>query len=93
MNILGAHVVGHTLYKLLLLKGQKFQEIKLFVTLADGSRKLESLLTTMVDVTLENRIVPTKLIIFPEAENNCSLLGMDFIEDALLVINIPQRIW
>ncbi|KAJ8951776.1 hypothetical protein NQ317_010589 [Molorchus minor] len=86
-------VAGHSLYKLLLERNQAFHKTRLQVTLADGHESEKSVLTTKIDVILQGRTIPTSFIVFPESHNNVTLFGMDFIEDAQLVLNIPQRIW
>lgn len=63
------------------------------VTFADGIQKLETLLVTNVGVKLENRVIKTTFIVFPKSKNNRTLFGMDFIENARIVLDIPQRTW
>lgn len=45
---------------------------------------------TEADVYIEGRTINTTFLILPYV-NNYTLLGMDFIEKAKIVINVPQR--
>ncbi|KAJ8928856.1 hypothetical protein NQ314_018522 [Rhamnusium bicolor] len=85
-------VAGQSLYKALKAKGQTFSDETVFIKLADGNGKLENVLVTFVDVILQGRAIPTNFIILPNAENN-TLLGIDFLEDAKMILNIFDRLW
>ncbi|KAJ8963599.1 hypothetical protein NQ314_005498 [Rhamnusium bicolor] len=85
-------VAGQSLYKALKAKGQTFSDETVFIKLADGNGKLENVLVTFVDVILQGRAIPTNFIILPNAENN-TLLGIDFLEDAKMILNISDRLW
>lgn len=60
--------------------------------LADGSSKIENILLTKVNVILQNRTIPTTFVIIPGAENR-TLLGVDFIIDAGIQLNVAGRTW
>ncbi|KAJ8933553.1 hypothetical protein NQ314_013927 [Rhamnusium bicolor] len=104
INILGLHgtgiidtaakqsITGQSLYKALKAKGQTFSDKTVFIKVADGNGKLENVLVTFVDVILQGRAIPTNFIILPNAENN-TLLGIDFLEDAKIILNISDRLW
>ncbi|KAJ8978618.1 hypothetical protein NQ317_014546 [Molorchus minor] len=85
-------VAGLSLYNALKAKGQDFQKENVFIKLADGAGKLENVLVTHVDVILQGRTITTSFIVLPNAENN-TLLGIDFIEDAKMVLDISNRFW
>nr|XP_034194161.1 uncharacterized protein LOC117610644 [Osmia lignaria] len=63
------------------------------VALADGNPRIREVLVTKVDVDLEGRTIPTQFIILPNSKDNRTLLGVDFMEDAGIIINTPQRSW
>ncbi|XP_011859164.1 PREDICTED: uncharacterized protein LOC105556681 [Vollenhovia emeryi] len=68
-------VAGHSLYKILIKKGQVFEESNLRIGLADGTRSEKRVLTTKVNVRLQDRVVNTTFIVMPYATNNYTLLG------------------
>ncbi|KAL0820798.1 hypothetical protein ABMA28_006615 [Loxostege sticticalis] len=86
-------VASFELYQCLISLGYTFEEEQATVTLADGIRKEQKILTVAVPISLCNRIVPTTLIILPESRENRTLLGVDFLQDAGMILNIPQMTW
>ncbi|KAL6265930.1 hypothetical protein P5V15_002773 [Pogonomyrmex californicus] len=87
------NVTGHSLYKIFVEKGQRFEELNLHIGLANGTRREEHILMTDVDVLVENRKISTTFLAMPHARNKYTLFGMDFIERAKIIINVPQRMW
>lgn len=51
------------------------------------------MLKVNVDVTIENRVVPTTFTVLPHLKNNRTLLGVDFSEKAKIVLNVPENCW
>ncbi|KOB65715.1 Uncharacterized protein OBRU01_22743, partial [Operophtera brumata] len=88
-----ASVASYELYQILKRHGYVFGSAKGTVTLADGSRKEQNMLTTRVPVIIKKRVIPTTFIIFPEARGNKTLLGVGFLQDAGIVLDIPQYTW
>lgn len=86
-------VAGHSLYKILVEKRQKFKKSNLRIGLADGRSYEEQVLITEVDIYVMNRTVRTTFIVMPHAQNNFTLFRMNFIENAKIVLNCPQRVW
>lgn len=82
-------IASYDLYKNLQQQGHMIKEIRGNVTLADGSRRYQRMLTLRAPVTLQARVIPTTFIIFPEARETKTLLGMGFLEDAGLLLDIP----
>lgn len=60
--------------------------------LADGCSRTRLVLVTRVDVLLQDRIIPTTFIVFPDTVDN-NTLGIDFVEDAKVTINVSDRVW
>lgn len=85
-------VARHTLYKILEKSGQCFKERTLTVRLADGCSKTRLVLITRVNVILQNRIIPTTFVVFTDTVDNNILLGIDFVEDAKVTINVFERV-
>ncbi|CAK9799253.1 hypothetical protein ANTPLA_LOCUS1956 [Anthophora plagiata] len=61
------------------------------ITLADGLPRHQEVLTCRTTVEVANRKFLTNFIILPNSRDNRTLLGIDFLEDAGIVINAPQR--
>uniref|UniRef100_A0A2A4K4E5 CCHC-type domain-containing protein n=1 Tax=Heliothis virescens TaxID=7102 RepID=A0A2A4K4E5_HELVI len=86
-------VASTTLHDVLKSKGTEFRTEKATVTLADGLRRRQSVKTATVPVTLCGRTIPTNFIVLPETHDNRTLLGVDFIQDAGIVLNLPQLLF
>lgn len=84
-------VASYQLYRRLEQNGTSFERETMFITLADGVPKKQNVLTVKQTVTLYGRDIITSFVIFPNARNNRTLLGVGFIEDAMLALNLPQR--
>ncbi|XP_049882138.1 uncharacterized protein LOC126378061 [Pectinophora gossypiella] len=81
------------LYEVLKKNETYFYERRADISLADGSIKNQKLLSTTVQITLGNRTLPISFTIMPEANDNRTLLGIDFLEAAGIQLNLPQRVW
>ncbi|XP_047021036.1 uncharacterized protein LOC124631004 [Helicoverpa zea] len=86
-------VASYALYKCLRRLGFAFQTQQLMVKLADGTTTQRDVLTVEAPVSICYRVVPTTFIVFPEARESRTLLGIGFIEDAKMVLNVPQKTW
>ncbi|XP_028162014.1 uncharacterized protein LOC114353992 isoform X2 [Ostrinia furnacalis] len=82
-------VASDSLYRVLVEKGQKFDTVKLFISLADGSKQCRIVKTAKVNVKVHAIVVPTLFIVIPGATD--SLLGMDFIQDSGMILNFTQN--
>ncbi|CAH2085975.1 unnamed protein product [Euphydryas editha] len=87
------NVASNELYKCWAKQGYHFQKKQIMVTLADGGKTQREVLTVRVPIGVCDRVVPTTFIIFPEAKETRTLLGVGFIQDAGIVLNIPQMYW
>lgn len=86
-------VASSSLYKHLVHHKHKFTSIMADVTLADGSSRHQPVLSTNVNIEIGGRTKNVKFITLPEAVDNKTLLGIDFLEDAALILHVPQRSW
>lgn len=73
--------------------GIKFSPQQSTVILADGSKQKRDILCTTVPIKLKGRTFEIDFIIFPDARDNRTLLGIDFLEKAGIVPVLPQRCW
>ncbi|XP_052740236.1 uncharacterized protein LOC112054640 [Bicyclus anynana] len=86
-------IASNYLYQLMLENGAKFREQVINISLADGTVKQQNLLITAVEVTLGKRTIPITLSVLPDAKDNRTLLGIDFLDSAGIILNLPQRFW
>jgi hypothetical protein len=84
-------VAGYRLYQKMKSIKQEFLSTTMKVTLADGVAKSKEVLYTTVTVKVESRHIPITFIVFPDAKDNDTLLGVDFVEDAKIIINVPNK--
>lgn len=86
-------IAGHSLYKILLDNHYEFSKSKVRLSYADGNLRNEEILQTTADVTIQNRVVPTTFTVLPHLQDNHTLLGVDFLDKAGIVLNIPENCW
>ncbi|GFS50614.1 transposon Ty3-G Gag-Pol polyprotein [Nephila pilipes] len=86
-----SHIIaGETLYLLLQREGDNFQKTRLSISLADGQK---SEVEVLCSIRLEGRVIRSPLIVLPYAKGNLTLLGMDFLQKAGIVLNLEHRNW
>ncbi|XP_028175735.1 uncharacterized protein LOC114363967 [Ostrinia furnacalis] len=86
-----SNVASYSLYQQLRKNGYIFEEKEMSITLADGIPKRQTALTVRAPIAIFGRVIPSSFVVLPQATNNLTLLGVGFIVDAMLILNIPQR--
>ncbi|GFV00808.1 retrovirus-related Pol polyprotein from transposon 297 [Trichonephila clavipes] len=86
-------VAGEKLYHLLKQKGLNFEEKTMQMTLADGRTQTTEILTTSVDIGIQGKVIATDLIILKNAKGNRTLLGIDFLTGAGIVLDLQRKQW
>lgn len=86
-------IAGSSLYKHLCNHGCIFQKNSANITLADGSTSMQQVFTTSVKIQLGDREIIVKFTALPNATDNRTLLGIDFLESSGIVLNLAQRTW
>lgn len=87
-------VAGALLYELLLKHNHPCEEASRRVRLADGSARTRQVLLTTLEVRITpERSVTLEFTIFPDAQNNETLFGMDFLVAAGIVLDFASSIW
>lgn len=86
-------IAGHTLHTLLCRKGHPLEPARRRIKLADGHARDVDVLMTTLDVHLEEKVIRTPFLILPEARNNETLLGMDFLFAAEVVMDFSRECW
>ncbi|GBM08326.1 hypothetical protein AVEN_101449-1 [Araneus ventricosus] len=85
--------VGEKLFYRPQSKNVKFKPKTISLTLADGTQSNVVALTTVVGLKVEGKVVPTELIVLPEAKGNRILLDTDFLQSAGIVLDILSGKW
>ncbi|XP_036322142.1 uncharacterized protein LOC118736151 [Rhagoletis pomonella] len=86
-------VASANLKRIMDFKGYVFKSVRCEITLADGSTSLERCLSTVCKITIDGRTLDIHFIVLPNAKNNRTLVGADFMEQAGIVLNMGQRYW
>lgn len=87
-------VAGALLYELLLKHNHPCEETRRRVRLADGSARTRRVLLTTLEVRISpERSVTLEFTVFPDAQNNETLLGMDFLVAAGIVLDFASSTW
>ncbi|CAG9130441.1 unnamed protein product [Plutella xylostella] len=86
-------VASYELYRHLCNQGCGFKQKVLNVTLADGITKRQTVLLAKVRVTLSDKEITTEFMVMPESRDNRTLLGIGFLTDAAMVLNLGQASW
>lgn len=86
-------IAGHTLYALLLRKGYPLVPSSRQIKFADGLVRDMEVLTTTLSVSLAQSVIKIPFLIFPDSKNNETLLGIDFITAAGVVIDFHKESW
>ncbi|GFU12605.1 retrovirus-related Pol polyprotein from transposon 297 [Trichonephila clavipes] len=63
------------------------------MTLADGRTQTTEILTTSVDIGIQGKVIPTELLILKNARGNRTLLGIDFLTAAGIVLDLQRKQW
>lgn len=86
-------VAGEKLYHLLRQQGLPFEEKNIEMTLADGHTQTTEVLTTSVDICVQGKVIKTDLIVLKNAKGNRTLLGVDFLTSAGIVLDLQRKQW
>ncbi|GFT07280.1 retrovirus-related Pol polyprotein from transposon 297 [Trichonephila clavipes] len=63
------------------------------MTLADGRTQTTEILTTSVDIGTQEKVIATELIILKNAKGNRTLLGIDFLTTAGIILDLQRKQW
>ncbi|GFW38964.1 transposon Tf2-6 polyprotein [Trichonephila clavipes] len=86
-------IARETLYTIILQQGAAFEKTVISLSFADGIVTRKEVLRTFQTVILEGRKFKPPFIILPDAKNNSTLLGVDFLENAGIVLNFRKNCW
>ncbi|GFX07241.1 hypothetical protein TNCV_2972181 [Trichonephila clavipes] len=81
---------GETLYSIFLQQGAAFEKTAIFISFADGIVTQKEVLLT-VQTVQEGRQFKTTFISLPDAKNNSTLLGVDFLRNTGILLNFRKN--
>ncbi|GBM01090.1 hypothetical protein AVEN_136641-1 [Araneus ventricosus] len=84
---------GEKIFHMLQSKKVKFKSKTISLTLAEGTQSNADAVTTVVDLKVEGKVVPSELIVLPEAKGNGTLLDTDFLKSAVIVLDVLNGKW
>ncbi|GFW68618.1 retrovirus-related Pol polyprotein from transposon 297 [Trichonephila clavipes] len=80
-------IAGEKLFKFLQEHDVTFMNKRISFMMADGIRQTIMALSTIVDLYIEDKVIPTEFLVLPEAKGNRTLLGLDFLNAAGIVLD------
>lgn len=86
------NIAGPVLHQHLKSLGQTFTPQFVNLILADGRERPQEVLVTDATIQLEHKAVTTTFLVIPGAQNR-TLLGIDFIQKAGLILDIARSQW
>ncbi|GFU42119.1 hypothetical protein NPIL_351941 [Nephila pilipes] len=60
---------------------------------ADGIQQTITTLSTIVNLYIEGKVIPTDFLVLPEAKGNKALLGQDFLNASGIVLDVQGGKW
>ncbi|XP_050559306.1 uncharacterized protein LOC126912218 [Spodoptera frugiperda] len=85
-------IASPLLHRILVNSGVRFTETRRFVRLADGTQGWRNLLSAETEVIIVGRRVRCQFLVLP-GRNTRTLLGLDFLTRAGMVIDVARRTW
>ncbi|GFW46999.1 retrovirus-related Pol polyprotein from transposon 17.6 [Trichonephila clavipes] len=70
-----------------------FTNKRISFMMVDGIRQTIMALSTVVDLYNEGKVIPTEFLALPEAKRNKTLLGLDFLNTAGIVLDVQGGKW
>ncbi|GFW50519.1 transposon Tf2-9 polyprotein [Trichonephila clavipes] len=81
-------IAGEKPFKFLQEHDVTFMNKRISFMMADGIRQTIMALSTVVDLYIEGKVMPTEFLVLPEAKGNRILLGQDFLNAAGIVLDV-----
>lgn len=88
-----ASIASRELYFHLLDTAHPFDDILTTITLADGSKTTKMVKRTVASIRIGDRVHQIQMMVIPDAVNNKTLLGADFIKSVGIIPNLIQDAW
>ncbi|GFX07550.1 hypothetical protein TNCV_5092611 [Trichonephila clavipes] len=76
------------MFKFLEVHDVTFTNKRISFMMADGIRQTIMTLSTVVDLYIEGKVIPTEFLVLTDAKGNKTLLGLDFLNAAGIVLDV-----
>ncbi|GFU55842.1 retrovirus-related Pol polyprotein from transposon 297 [Trichonephila clavipes] len=86
-------IAGEKMFKFLQELDVTFTNKRISFMMADGIRQTIMALSTVVDLCIEGKVIPTEFLVLPEAKGNKTLQGLDFLNAAGIVLDVQGGKW
>ncbi|GFU04484.1 retrovirus-related Pol polyprotein from transposon 297 [Trichonephila clavipes] len=86
-------IAGEKMFKFLQQHDVTFTNKRISFMMADGIRQTIMALSTVVDLYIEGKVIATEFLVLPEAKGNKTLLGLDFLNAAGIVLDVQGGKW
>ncbi|GFX61139.1 retrovirus-related Pol polyprotein from transposon 297 [Trichonephila clavipes] len=86
-------IAGEKMFKFLQEHDVTFTNKRISFMMADGIQQTIMALSTVVDLYIESKVIPTEFLVLPDAKGNKTLLGLDFLNAAGIVLDVQGVKW
>ncbi|GFR17368.1 retrovirus-related Pol polyprotein from transposon 297 [Trichonephila clavata] len=86
-------IAGEKLFKFLQEHSITFTNKVISFMMADGIRQTITALRTVVDLYIEGKVIPIEFLVLPKAKGNKTLLELDFLNAAGIVLDVQGGKW
>ncbi|GFT26232.1 retrovirus-related Pol polyprotein from transposon 297 [Trichonephila clavipes] len=86
-------IASEKMFKFLQEHDVTFTNKRISFMMADGIRQTIMALSTVVDLYIEGKVIPTEILVLPDAKGNKTLLGLDFLNAAGIVLDVQGGKW
>ncbi|GFV72540.1 retrovirus-related Pol polyprotein from transposon 17.6 [Trichonephila clavipes] len=86
-------IAGEKMFKFLQEHDVTFTNKRISFMMAYGIRQTIMALSTVVDLYIEGKVISTEFLVLPDAKGNKTLLGLDFLNAAGIVLDVQGGKW
>ncbi|GFS69391.1 uncharacterized protein TNCV_4011921 [Trichonephila clavipes] len=86
-------ISGEKMFKFLQEYDVTFTNKRISFMMADGIRQIIMALSTVFDLHIEGKDIPTEFLVLSDAKGNKTLLGLDFLNAAGIVLDVKGGKW
>ncbi|GFS67109.1 retrovirus-related Pol polyprotein from transposon 297 [Trichonephila clavipes] len=86
-------IAGEKMFKFLQEHDVTFTNKRISFMMADGIRHTIMALSTVVDLYIERKVIPTEFLVLPDAKGNKTLLGLYFLNAAGIILDVQGGKW
>ncbi|GFU31286.1 transposon Ty3-I Gag-Pol polyprotein [Trichonephila clavipes] len=86
-------IAGEKMFNFLQEHDVTFTNKRISFMVADGIRQTIMALSIVVDLYIEGKVIATEFLVLPDAKGNKTLLGLDFLNAAGIVLHVQGGKW